>query len=369
MKLRKERTNERKMPLVSSHCFANHKGGCGKTTLGFQAVCTYAQMHPEQKVAIFDATTLGDISKLFLGGDIEGRGKGNLFTCNETGRTFTAVINSAIGAADKKTPGGVTSPGVISGMLNRLRIGGDNNSALVDFSELLNVREVNASVPENVFLAAGGPSKENQVSMSPDEAATVAQVLKDSLNATTDTWKVFVDTDGDLSFAPYTQVALKMCDCVVLPLKPNFNDFDRIETFFEELHPIGAAKIHLLVWNEVDANSFKPCPPLSKQFTPPKASQDIIRALNQLVAEVARSFPSLFVHPVVETPSGLDDFAENSSMLMQQFGSIGIASAQHGIPFCSMVKGPLKGARIEYLIDDQKLDRLKENIELLVENF
>lgn len=56
------------MPLLDCIVFANTKGGCGKTTLGFQIASAYAQSTPDIKVLVLDATLIGDTSIMFMGG-------------------------------------------------------------------------------------------------------------------------------------------------------------------------------------------------------------------------------------------------------------------------------------------------------------
>lgn len=47
------------MPVLSTHVFANHKGGVGKSTLCFHLATAYAKSHPNEKVLVLDFTEVG----------------------------------------------------------------------------------------------------------------------------------------------------------------------------------------------------------------------------------------------------------------------------------------------------------------------
>ena len=93
--------------------------------------------------------------------------------------------------------------------------------------------DVNAGIPSNVLLGLGG--FEPQTPLAGDDYRQVAGVIQHALGATEQKHKLFIDTDGDLKFSGFTRVAMAMCEHCVIPLKPNFNDFQRLETFLEEL--------------------------------------------------------------------------------------------------------------------------------------
>ena len=55
------------MVLLSSHCFANHKGGCGKSTIIFHSMAQWAEENPEENFLLIDCSLMGDSSVLALG--------------------------------------------------------------------------------------------------------------------------------------------------------------------------------------------------------------------------------------------------------------------------------------------------------------
>ena len=59
------------------YAFWNNKGGTGKTSLAFQAICTYAQNSPRKRILAIDLCPQANLSELLLGG-LEGRGSAHL---------------------------------------------------------------------------------------------------------------------------------------------------------------------------------------------------------------------------------------------------------------------------------------------------
>src|SRR5262245_59140818 len=50
------------------YAFWNNKGGTGKTSLAFQAICQYAELNKQAKILAVDACPQANLSELFLGG-------------------------------------------------------------------------------------------------------------------------------------------------------------------------------------------------------------------------------------------------------------------------------------------------------------
>lgn len=48
--------------------FWNNKGGTGKTSLCFQAVCFYAHDYPDKRILAMDLCPQANLSEIFLGG-------------------------------------------------------------------------------------------------------------------------------------------------------------------------------------------------------------------------------------------------------------------------------------------------------------
>ena len=220
-----------------------------------------------------------------------------------------------------------------------------------------------------MFLAGTGPQTSYPSHLRGDIAAT----LRDSLEHSEHAWKLLCDTDGDQGFSDYTKIAHALCDSCIIPLKTNVNDFsNRCVPMMEELYLLrqngeARTRIQMVVWNEVDVYKNTACG-VSGLITPPKAAQGIIAMLNSLVAEVASTYPDLF-HNKPDDTDDREAFVESSTMCMRSFGVTGLASAEHGIPFCSLREGKLQGGRLVYEIHADQLQQLEQNIIELADRF
>lgn len=107
-------------------------------------------------------------------------------------------------------------------------------AASVDIkSYIVRVADYNTAVPENVYLAAGGPGKAEIVSFSKEQQKIASQNLQQSL-ASLAVFDTFIDTDGDLSFSDYTRIALLgPSGLIVVPSEASFLDYNRILSFLD----------------------------------------------------------------------------------------------------------------------------------------
>ena len=124
---------------MSICCFWNNKGGTGKTSLAFQALCRWAEQHPQQQVLAIDMCPQANLSELLLGG-LTNDGADNLLRLQ--GQTPRATIG---GYFQLRLPSAYTDP--------------KNNSA--DF--VTKPSRFNAQIPDNVDLVCGEPMLELQV--------------------------------------------------------------------------------------------------------------------------------------------------------------------------------------------------------------
>lgn len=402
------------MPLLSSTTFSNHKGGCGKTVLLFHAACEYAARNPDVNVAVFDMTVVGDMSRLMLGGDKSERDSSISLADVAAGHGGTTrMLMDALnfeqarlaeqhahagsgrdvrGAGVVSSGGGGGSGGSGSGprsFMSKLRLsfgrragegaGEEEEAGAHRFaaeSYLCHAAEINMQVPDNVFVALS-TGESAQYPFSLEHRILVSDCVRQSFNTARGGWKAFFDTDGDLHFSPYTLIALGVSDNVVVPLFPSFADFHRVETFLEELYKAhqngeSSAKVQMIVWNNVDVYRNEAWPPYSQNVTPNKAAQSVISTLNKLLANVAARYTTLFVHPLPDTRDAEEIeelFSDKSSMIMRQFGVTGMASSDHGLPFCSMEPGKLEGGAIDYTIGKDALMHMTMNVRELSDTF
>jgi cellulose biosynthesis protein BcsQ len=185
------------------YAFWNNKGGTGKTSLAFQAICQYAERHPADRMLAVDACPQANLSELFLGG-LTGHGgqrllerHGQLPRCS-LGGYFQVRLPSPYNLPNLNAREFVTTPS-----------------------------QYNNLVPENIDLICGDPMLELQ--------ANAINTLSNTQIPGTDTWVAVIDwlnnflapiaddyaaifLDCNPSFSIYTQIALASVERLVLPV-------------------------------------------------------------------------------------------------------------------------------------------------------
>ena len=118
--------------------FWNNKGGTGKTSLAFQAICAFAFHNPKSRILVMDVCPQANLSELFLGGQ-ENDGGANCLALH--GDTF------------RRSLGGCFQD----------RLPKPYNSGSIDPSGYISTpSRFNSKIPENIHLLAGDPLLELQ---------------------------------------------------------------------------------------------------------------------------------------------------------------------------------------------------------------
>ena len=185
------------------YAFWNNKGGTGKTSLIFQALCRYAELHSNQRILAIDLCPQANLSELLLGG-LEGNGSDKL---NELYDTNGRV--SIGGYFQDRLPTPFNAPSI------------DPDHYLCQPWKL------NPHIPTNIDLLAGDRIVELQSNAISSLSNTqipgidtwlkVIDWLKDFIDATLNRYQtIFIDTNP--SFSMYTQIALSVANRLVLPV-------------------------------------------------------------------------------------------------------------------------------------------------------
>ncbi len=116
----------------------NNKGGTGKTSLTFQAICRYAEKNPKARILAIDMCPQANLSELMLGGLANGGSKKLL---ERQGMTPRCSIG---GYFDLRMPSAHQVP----------------QFKAVDF--ITNPSQYNAAIPKNIHLVCGDPLLELQ---------------------------------------------------------------------------------------------------------------------------------------------------------------------------------------------------------------
>lgn len=186
-----------------TYAFWNNKGGTGKTSLAFQAVCKYSEVHSDSRILVIDACPQANLSELLLGG-LTGSGSHNLLQQQ--------------GMLPRRSLGGYF----------QVRLPSPYNVPPFSPSDFItNPSTKNSAIPPNIRLVCGDPLLELQ--------SNAINTLSNTQIPGTDTWIAVVDwirdflaplqnefdvvfIDCNPSFSIYTQIALSSVDRLVLPV-------------------------------------------------------------------------------------------------------------------------------------------------------
>lgn len=189
--------------MKMKYAFWNNKGGTGKTSLAFQAIVRYAEMHPKMRVLTIDMCPQGNLSELMLGG-LDNKGSERLL--ERYGQTPRCSIG---GYFQLRLPSPYATP----------------TFSAHDF--ITKPTDYNPQIMPNIDLVCGDPLLELQ--------ANAINTLANNNIPGTNAWlsvidwlKVFLDQveneydivfiDCNPSFSLYTQIALATTDRIILPV-------------------------------------------------------------------------------------------------------------------------------------------------------
>lgn len=307
---------------MNIYTFWNNKGGTGKTSLAFEIICRYAQLHPIEKILAIDLCPQANLSELFLGGLI---GEGSV------------KLSSLQGMQPRCTVGGY--------FLGRLP--NPFNSFGINTSLYLSVpTNYNLNIPNNIDLLAG----DSIVELQSNAMATLANAqipgvntwlcvidwIRDFIYATENQYdKIFIDTNP--SFSIYTQMAIAASNYLVLPVTADdssrrailnvlsliygINVPQGIVTFFEQWNSSGRPfpKIHLVIKNRI-----------TQYMGAASAYSSVLYSIDQIVSQVVQT-----CSPSICTFSQL----ANGVVEVRDFQTTGVVSLATGMPFYLLQSG------------------------------
>ncbi|MDQ7842090.1 MAG: ParA family protein [bacterium] len=338
-----------------TYAFWNNKGGTGKTSLAFQAICRYANKNPKDRVLAIDACPQANLSELFLGGLINGGSK-NLLARH--------------------------------GMIPRCSIGGYFQLRLpAPFSEakfsphdfFTVPATVNPSVPVNIWLLCGDPLLELQ--------SNAINTLANTQIPGTDTWikviswlsdflakvegrfdAVFIDANP--SFSIYTQIALSSATRLVLPVMADDSSRRAIQNAFSlvyglklpsdiyskyafatKLENAGRTlpRVHLIVRNRI-----------TQYMGEASAYAAVLESIDQDIRELIKSNPTIF------TFKSTTKSTTGGVVSIRDFQTTGVVAFARGCPFYSMPTGRLDIGGLRVRVDPGYKQHCIEAIDLMV---
>jgi cellulose biosynthesis protein BcsQ len=198
-----ESASKRDEKAMIRYAFWNNKGGTGKTSLAFQAICRFAELNPSKRVLAVDVCPQANLSELFLGG-LTSQGGANLL--------------SRHGLAPRCSIGGYF----------QIRLPTAYQVPVFRSSDYITRPiEYNNNIPANIDLVCGDPLLELQANAMNTLSNTqipgintwlaVIDWLNDFLNQISKNYDI-IFLDCNPSFSIYTQIALASANRLVLPV-------------------------------------------------------------------------------------------------------------------------------------------------------
>ncbi len=312
---------------MTIHAFWNNKGGTGKTSLCFQALCTYAYQHPTERVLALDVCPQANLSEMLLGGLIN-EGSKNLLT--RQGQTPRATVG---GYFQLRLPSPYTAPAITHD----------------DF--ITRPAEYNSHIPKNVDLVCGDPLLELQSNaMStlangqiPGVNAWVGVIdwLTDFLKPIRDSYgAIFIDANP--SFSIYTQIALSSADRLLLPVMADDSSRRAIQNAFSLVYGLklpseiyatyafstklrdagrDLPKVHVIAKNR-----------LTQYMGPASAYAAVLRSIDNDIEKLINSHGDA-IFAFTDVPNGLVD--------IRDFQTTGVVAFARGCPFYALRTGRL----------------------------
>jgi cellulose biosynthesis protein BcsQ len=339
-----------KIPL-KTYAFWNNKGGTGKTSLAFQAICEYANRHPDKKILAIDVCPQANLSELLLGGLINS-GSANLL--QRQGQTPRCTIG---GYFQTRLPSPYVPP------------------QITPQDYLTNPARYNKVIPTNIDLLSGDPLLELQ--------ANAIHTLANAQIPGTDTWIEIIDwlrqfierldgaydvafVDANPSFSIYTQIAIAASDRLILPVMADDSSRRAVQNAFSLIYgfklpsPIYSSyafatklnaakralpKVHLIVKNRI-----------TQYMGPASAYEEVLSSIDADIAALLTSHPSTF-----SFKKPIDGAVD-----VRDFQTTGVVAFAKGCPFYALPTGKLdiRGRRIT--VKQDYLDNCIDSINGLV---
>lgn len=307
-----------------TYAFWNNKGGTGKTSLAFQAICRYAEKHPDERILTIDVCPQANLSELFLGG-LTQKGSHNLLATQ--GKTPRCSIG---GYFQVRLPSPFNPPPFSS----------------QDF--IMKPRDYNSFIPKNIDLVPGDPLLELQ--------ANAINTLSNTQVPGTDTWLAIIDWLNDFlklvsddydvvfldcnpSFSIYTQIGLAASQRLILPVMADDSSRRAVQNalslvyglqlpspiystyaFSTKLEKAGRSlpQVHLIAKNRI-----------TQYMGPASAYFAVLTAIDNDIAKLLKTNPTHF------TFKKIDD----GTVEIRDFQTTGVVAFARGCPFSKLSAG------------------------------
>ncbi len=316
------------------YAFWNNKGGTGKTSLSFQAICRYAERHTAQKILVIDACPQANLSELFLGG-LTGMGSQKLLQQH--------------GAVPRRSLGGYF----------QLRLPSPFNVPAFRAQDFITTpAATNVEVPANIDLVCGDPLLELQ--------SNAINTLSNTQIPGTNTWVAVVDWINDFlqplnglydtvfidcnpSFSIYTQIALATVERLVFPVMADDSSRRAVQNALSLLYGLSLPSpiYATYAFNTKLAQAGRPLPQvhliaknrITQYMGPASAYAAVLNAIDQDIQALLETHPHLFTFNNVA----------NGIAEIRDFQTTGVVAFAKGLPFSRLRHGKqsVNGHRVQ----------------------
>lgn len=333
------------------YAFWNNQSSLSKTSLIFQAICRYAELHPAERILAIDLCPQANLSELMLGG-LEGNGSYHLNRLYE--------INGRVsigGYFQDRLPNPFTPP------------------AIDPSHYIRQPHTFNPHIEPNIDLLAGDRLVELQANAiaslsntqipGTDTWIKVIDWLRDFINATGNTYHtIFIDTNP--SFSMYTQIALSTAERLVIPVMADDSSRRAVRNAFSLVHGIQLPsalygqfcfsrklnqarrplpQVHLIVKNR-----------LTQYMGPASAYNNVLTAIDGDVDDIMRTRPDIFTFGNLS----------NGIVEVRDFHTTGAVAFALGMPFGRLSPGKHIIQEEETQIRKDYLENCRSSVENMV---
>jgi cellulose biosynthesis protein BcsQ len=304
--------------------FWNNKGGTGKTSLAFQAVAQYAELHPDRRILVIDVCPQANLSELLLGG-LTNRGGERLL--GQQGRVPRCSIG---GYFQIRLPSPYSVP------------------MFSAHDYIMQPHTLNSSIPSNISLVCGDPLLELQSNAintlsnaqipGTNTWISVIDWIRDFLSNISDDFDtVFIDCNP--SFSLYTQIALASVDKLILPVMADDSSRRAVHNalsliyglslpspiyatyaFNTKLVEVGRSlpQVHLIAKNRI-----------TQYMGPASAYGAVLSQIDRDIQRLLINYPQYFT---------FTDIA-NGTVEIRDFQTTGVVAFAKGLPFSRLSSG------------------------------
>lgn len=339
--------------MDAKYAFWNNKGGTGKTSIAFQAICRYAEKHPKKKVLAIDICPQANLSELMLGG-LNNGGSDKLL--NRQGQVPRCSLG---GYFQLRLPSPYTPP----------------TFNARDF--ITKPFTYNIGIPQNIDLVCGDPLLELQANAVntlanqniPGTNAWIAVIdwLADFLGQLTTAYDTMF-FDCNPSFSLYTQIALATADRLILPIMADDSSRRAIQNAFSLIYGFKLPseiyaqymfatklanaqrqlpKVHLIAKNRI-----------TQYMGAASAYSAVLTAIQNDIQDILGTHPDIFTFRKIEK-----GFVE-----LRDFQTTGVVAFAKGLPFSKVRAGKQSIAGHRVQVKQDYLENCQTAVESLVQS-